>query len=132
MRRIIALAAFLALTGPAHAALSVCNKTVRTVRVAVGRFDGTRWGTEGWWFVAPRNCAQLIGGKLDARYYYLYATNENFGVWDGTKKFCVTVFTKFSIAGRANCETRGYYRLGFYEIDTGNRIDWIQNISGPG
>ena len=132
MRLILALAALVALTVPAQAGFSVCNKSARTVRVALGRFDGTQWGSQGWWFISPKQCAALISEKLNARYYYLYATNENFGLWDGNKKFCVTVFIKFAISGRANCESRGYYRLGFSEIDTGNRLDWVQTLSDPG
>jgi uncharacterized membrane protein len=131
MRLILALAALVALTVPAQAGFSVCNKSTRTVRVAVGSFDGTHWGSQGWWFVTPNHCTAVIPGKLDSRYYYLYATNENFGLWDGTKKFCVTVFMKFSITGRANCESRGYYRLGFFEVDTGDRLDWVQTIADP-
>jgi len=131
MRLILALAALVAMTIPAQAGLSVCNQSTRTVRVALGRFDGTHWGSQGWWFIAPRQCSALISDKLDGRYYYLYATNENFGLWDGYKKFCVTVFTKFAITGRAKCESGGFYRLGFLEIDTGNRLDWVQNLTDP-
>src|ERR1700690_2064061 len=115
MRLVIALVALMVSAGPANAALSVCNKGAHTARVALGLFNGTRWESQGWWFIEPKNCTQLVAGPLVARYYYLYATNELFGMWDGNKNFCVTVFAKFSIAGRARCEARGYYRLGFLE-----------------
>jgi uncharacterized membrane protein len=131
MRLVLALAALMALTGPANAALSVCNKSVHPVRVALGLFNGKQWASKGWWIVAPKKCAELVTGRLRARYYYLYATDELFGVWDGDKNFCVTVFMKFAIEGRSRCTARGYYRLGFLEVDTGDKADWTQSFSDP-
>ena len=128
---VLALVTLMVLTCPADAGLSVCNKSVRAVRVALGLFNGTRWASQGWWFVNPKRCAELVHGPLAARYYYLYATNESFGMWNGDKKFCVTVFEKFSIAGRGKCEARGFYSLGFLEVDTGSRRDWTQSLSDP-
>jgi uncharacterized membrane protein len=131
MRLLIALVASIGLAGPANAALSVCNNSVHTVRVALGLFNGTHWASEGWRFIDPKKCSEMVAGPLVARYYYLYATNELFGMWDGNKNFCVTVFEKFSIDGRGRCESRGFYSLGFLEIDTGNHLDWIQTLSDP-
>ena len=75
--------AFLALTllalAPAEAALTVCNKAAGPARVALGRFDGRDWASEGWWLLAPGKCADVVTGKLDARYYYLYATDGDAG-----------------------------------------------------
>lgn len=131
MRLATSLLVLTLVAGPADAALTVCNRSAHSVRVALGRYNGTQWASEGWWFVDSAKCARLIDRPLDARFYYLYATNELFNVWDGEKNFCVTVFNKFSIAGRQRCESRGYYKLGFFEVDTGNRLDWAQTISDP-
>ncbi len=131
MRAAIVFFVLIFLAGPADAALSVCNRSGHAVRVALGRFNGAHWSSEGWWFIEPTKCARLIENPLDARYYYLYATNELFGVWDGDRNFCVTVFKRFSIEGRARCESRGYYRLGFFEVDTGSQLDWTQTVSDP-
>ena len=60
---------------PAHAGFNVCNKASLKARVAIGRFDGTNWTSMGWWTIAPKTCAGLLTGPLDARYYYLYATD---------------------------------------------------------
>jgi uncharacterized membrane protein len=126
---VFALAFLFVLAGPADAGLSVCNKGARAAKVAVGRFDGTHWSSAGWWQVAPKKCAELIAGKLDARYYYLYATDGAAGTWDGSKVFCVGTTDKFSIAGRSACTERGFDRRGFFEIDTGNQLNFTQSLS---
>lgn len=129
MRSILALAVLLALAAPAEAGLHVCNKGARPVKAAVGRFNGTRWVSEGWWQVAPKKCAEVIAGKLVARYYYLYATDGAVGTWDGSKSFCVGTGEQFAIVGRGGCTERGFDRRGFFEIDTGNMLDFTQSLS---
>ena len=129
MRIALALALFLTAAGPADAGLSVCNKGARAVRVAVGRFNGTRWISEGWWHVEAKKCAELVAGKLVARYYYLYASDGAVGTWDGGKSFCVGTEDRFSIVGRGGCTERGYDRRGFFEVNTGNQLNWTQSLS---
>lgn len=129
MRRIFAAVAFLLLAQPAHAALSVCNKTAHPVRVALGFFNGTDWASRGWWSIAPRDCPKLIEAPLDARYYYLYATDGGSGSWAGGRSFCVASDEKFEIASRANCAGRGYDRKGFFAVDTGDQPDFTQYIA---
>jgi uncharacterized membrane protein len=131
MRWLLALLLLIAITGPANAGLSACNQSIHPMRVALGSFDGAQWGSKGWWMVAPKRCVELVAGRLNARYYYLYATDEQFGIWSGPKNFCVTVFMKFTIPGRRQCEARGYYRLGFLEVDTRDKLNWTQTFSDP-
>jgi uncharacterized membrane protein len=113
---------------PARAGLTVCNKGKHTARVALGRFDGRHWTSEGWWTVPAAKCAQLIATPLDARFYYLYGTDNAAGVWDGGKAFCTAPTAKFSIVGRAGCTRRGYDRKRFFEIDTGDNLNKVQNL----
>ncbi|HWD26476.1 MAG TPA: DUF1036 domain-containing protein [Rhizomicrobium sp.] len=129
MRFALALALLLTAIGPAEAALGVCNKGARPVKVAVGLFNGTRWASQGWWHVAARQCMQLVPGNLSGRYYYMYASDGASGLWSGSKNFCVAAADKFSIAGLGGCSERGYDRRGFFEIDTGNRLDFTQKLS---
>ncbi|HEY0106954.1 MAG TPA: DUF1036 domain-containing protein [Rhizomicrobium sp.] len=130
MRLAAALAlAFLVAAGSAQARLSVCNKGARPVKVAVGLFNGTRWTSEGWWHVEGRKCTELVAGRLLARYYYMYATDGAAGTWDGGKSFCTGADDKFSIIGRGGCAERGFDRRGFFEIDTGNRLNFTQMLS---
>jgi uncharacterized membrane protein len=126
---LLAASGLLVASSPAHAAFNVCNKASLKARVAIGRFDGTNWTSIGWWTIAPKSCAGLLTGPLDARYYYLYATDGAAGTWEGRTHFCVAPNAKFSIPGRANCGQRGYDRRGFFEIDTGGAPDWTQTLS---
>jgi uncharacterized membrane protein len=116
-------------TNPAFAALNVCNKTALSTRVAMGRFDGTNWTSQGWWTIPPQSCAGLLSGPLDARYYYLYATDGAGGTWEGKTHFCVAPQAKFLAPGRAECSKRGLEQRGFFEVDTGNVPDWTQSLS---
>ncbi len=126
---LVAMTSVAALVHPAGAALSVCNKSERHVKVALGRFNGRDWSSEGWWSVAPKSCSKLIAGPLDARYYYLYATDGAAGTWDGGKSFCTAPAGTFTVVGRGECASRGYDRRGFFEVDTGEKPDWTQSLS---
>jgi uncharacterized membrane protein len=135
MRRAALLALFAGLIlasgagfAPAEAALSVCNKSSLPAKVAIGRFNGTKWISEGWWTVAPAKCETLVEGALNARYYYLYATDGAAGTWDGSKIFCTSPTQKFAIVGRGACAAVGYDRRGFFEIDTGKSVNWTQAL----
>lgn len=114
---------------PAFAALNVCNTTRHPARVAVGRFDGTQWMSEGWWTIAPAKCAAVVPHPLKARYYYMYAVDGGSGGWDGSRKFCLGTTDKFEAPGRDNCAGRGMDRKGFFRIDTGDKPDYTQTLS---
>jgi len=129
MRFAVALAVLFGLAGPARAGFSVCNNSALPTKVAIGHFNGSRWLSEGWWTIRPRGCTELLKGKLDGRYYYLYATDGATGTWDGSKNFCVATTEKFAVVGRGSCETVGYDQRGFFEVDTGNQLDWTQMLS---
>jgi uncharacterized membrane protein len=114
---------------PAFAAFNVCNKSGMAARVALGRFDGRQWTSQGWWKVAPKTCVLLLTGPLQARYYYLYATDGAGGTWEGKTHFCTTPDAKFLAPGRNDCASRGFDRRGFFEIDTGKSAEWTQTLS---
>ncbi|HWA92939.1 MAG TPA: DUF1036 domain-containing protein [Rhizomicrobium sp.] len=120
--------ALLLLALPAQAGLSVCNKAKHPARVALGRFDGRDWGSEGWWQLAPGQCTDVVKGRLEARYYYLYGADNDAGVWDGATSFCTATKEKFSIPGRGNCAARGYDRRRFFRIDTNDNLNQVQNL----
>jgi len=114
---------------PVQAGLQVCNKAKLTAKVALGRFDGKAWKSEGWWAIRPKTCETLLSGQLDARYYYLYGTDGGSGTWSGDTGFCTADGRPFSIAGRGSCAARGFDRKGFFEIDTQDRANWTQSLS---
>ena len=129
MRFVFALIFFALLGQPAFAGLNVCNKTPSDARVAVGRFDGVQWISEGWWVIAPKACAAVVPQSLKARYYYLYAVDGGSGSWDGARKFCVGNTDKWQSPGRGDCAGRGMDRKGFFRIDTGDKPNYTQNLS---
>lgn len=125
---LVALAAVL-LTHPAEAGFKVCNKTPHDTKVALGLFDGSAWSSRGWWTVPAHACRELLPEILKARYYYVFATDGEAGTWDGKMGFCVSPADTFSIKGRADCESHGYERRGFFEVDTGQARDFTQTLS---
>jgi uncharacterized membrane protein len=129
MRSALSLALLLAAAGPAAAGLSVCNKGAHPVKVAIGLFDGTHWSSRGWWHVPAKACMPLVPGRLVARYYYMYATDGTTGSWDGGRSFCTAAADRFAIIGRGECTPRGYDHHAFFEIDTGNQLDFTQKLS---
>jgi uncharacterized membrane protein len=131
MNRLTCIAVLAFATGlaePANASLQVCNQTNRAVRVAVGNFDGKVWGSAGWWSIASKQCAGIIGGPLVAEFYYLYAVDSYGGVWGGSTHFC-TAPNSFTATRRDVCAAGGYDRRGFFEIDTGKSPEWTQTLS---
>ena len=137
MRRVLALAiralpllvGVAGFTTPAHANFNVCNKASLKAKVAIGHFDGTNWSSLGWWTIDPKACTSLLTGPLDARYYYLYATDGAAGIWEGKTNFCVAPDKRFRSMGRASCAKRGFDKRGFFEVDTGGAPDWTQTLS---
>jgi uncharacterized membrane protein len=129
MRRILPVLLLLALAEPAHASFAVCNGTAQPARVALGYFNGTEWASAGWWTIAPRACETLLSRPLDARYYYLYASDGGPGSWAGNRSFCVSPNERFAIVGRGACARRGYDRKGFFAVDTASKPDYTQWLS---
>lgn len=111
--------------------LRVCNRTLNPVSIALGYRAPNGWQSEGWWVAQPNECKATYNGKLDARYYYIYAADDiGGGSWDGANYMCTRDET-FTIFGVEDCLARGYERTGFFEIDTQNRSNWmLQLIDG--
>jgi uncharacterized membrane protein len=123
---VVLLMAFLV---PAQAALTVCNKTAKPVKVAIGRTNGADWISQGWWTIVPKSCTAVVSASLNARFYYLFATDGGAGSWDGTHGFCVSSHDRFEIAGRGNCLAHGFEHKGFFEVDTRSAADYTQTLS---
>ncbi|AUH35233.1 hypothetical protein CUV01_05610 [Paracoccus tegillarcae] len=113
-----------ALAGAARAELKVCNQSFDVLNLAFGQPDERGFSTEGWWRVAPNQCATLIRGTLSARFVYLFASDV-FGksVLQGSVPMCVAP-RRFRITGEQDCLLRGHIEARFIEIDTGRADDW--------
>ena len=109
--------------------LRVCNQTANPVSIALGYRADRGWQSEGWWVAQPTECKEIYSGKLDARYYYIYAADDiGGGSWDGSNYMCTRDET-FTIFGVEDCLARGYERTGFFEIDTQNRSNWMLQLT---
>lgn len=115
---------------PARADLRVCNNTESTVNVAMGYKDKKGWATEGWWTIEPNKCMPLLKGDLISRYYYVFAIDrDKGGSWGGKSVMCTNTKV-FTIRGIKDCESQGYTKTGFFEVDTGEEKDWTVSLSG--
>lgn len=123
------LLAAMTIVAPARADFSVCNKTSHAALVAIGyQRDGT-WNSAGWWRVNPQGCTLILRGVLKSRYFYLRSIHLGVeGNWDGNRYFCVSA-KNFTIKGRKDCVKRGFSVAGFFEVDTGKELTWVQNLS---
>lgn len=109
--------------------LRVCNQTANPVSIALGYKAAKGWQSEGWWVAPPGECKSVYNGKLDARYYYIFAADDiGGGVWDGTNYMCTRDET-FTIFGVEDCLARGYERTGFFEVDTQSKPNWTLQLT---
>ena len=117
---------------PASADLKLCNTTTSRVGVAIGYKDAQGWVSEGWWNVAAQTCEVLLKGTLVARYYYIHALDyDRGGEWGGKAFMCVDD-KAFTIQGVQDCQSRGFKRSGFFEVDTNEEKDWTVRLTDPG
>lgn len=134
MKHLRTLAAVLLLgsTAPAAADLKLCNTTSSRIGVAIGYQDANGWATEGWWNIAAQTCETLYKGALASRYFYVHAVDyDRGGEWSGQSFMC-TSDRSFTIRGVQDCQRRGYKRIGFFEVDTGDAKDWTVRLTDPG
>jgi uncharacterized membrane protein len=117
---------------PALADFRVCNTTRVMANLAVGHAAGDDFATEGWWTVAPGDCATPVRGALTGRYLYVYAVGvDSRELFPGTVSMCVDR-VKFKVTGVADCWRRGLMSVAFYEIDTGSAADWTTFLGDAG
>jgi uncharacterized membrane protein len=113
----------------ARADFRVCNGTQSLVGVAIGYRTAEGWVSEGWWQVQPTSCETLIKGKIESRFYYVYAEDAaGGGRWGGDINMCVSD-TEFKIVGVEDCFARGFQRMGFKEYDTGRQGSWMVQLT---
>ena len=113
----------------AHADFRICNDTKSLVGAALGYKEEEKWLSEGWFQVPPETCSSLIEGDLNSRFYYIYAEDaDKGGQWRGDVFLC-TNEREFKIEGVEDCFARGHIKTGFFEIDTGNRSNWMVRLT---
>ena len=92
---------------PAHAALTVCNRTSYLMDTAFGLEKRATVSTRGWFRIEPGQCRQVADGALDADMVYVHSrTPEVYGNAPRPKageiELCVRP-TDFTIADARSC-----------------------------
>ncbi|MGE0108924.1 MAG: DUF1036 domain-containing protein [Bdellovibrionales bacterium] len=131
MKRGVTFSGFVLFVGlfcsfPVRAAFLYCNQTSTPIEAAFGQRNEGRWLSQGWWRIAPGDCARVYDKPVSGRFYFYYARaltppkphGKPPRVWDGKYQFCVDK-KAFKIEGDGNCEARDYRTQGFHEIDVG-------------
>lgn len=125
---VVIAGAMLAMSQPAKAWYEICNKSSYYVYTAFGYHDGNAWVSEGWWDLNPGQCATVHEARLRNQKYYVYAeSHEADYFWEGDYPFCA-IDDAFTIVGDENCNARGYYELGFFEVDVGRNPNWTTDL----
>jgi len=131
-KHLILPAALCLAAGSANAALRMCNETAFVQSVTMGYEGDQGWMSKGWWNIDPNDCAVVVGGELQQRFYY-YRAEVNGGDFPGEGYMFCTTPQEFEIIGDENCESRGYDAESFAEIDTGaEALDFTFTLEGDG
>jgi uncharacterized membrane protein len=119
-------------TGAARADFQVCNQTLDVVNVAIGQQETDVFRTEGWWTIGSNQCANVIKGKLETRYIYVFA-RDVFGqtLLEGTVPMCIDE-KKFTIDRTDSCWQQGYRQAKFVEVDTNYLDNWTLFLNENG
>ena len=118
--------------------LIMCNKTDYLVWAATGIVSEDSFESRGWHRIDAKDCAQVINGNLDNKYYFYYAEAvTDTGrqavragrpvLWQGDFTMC-TKSTRFVINNREDCQARGLDAAKFRRIDTGTARKWQVNL----
>lgn len=115
-------------TARAAEGFQLCNRTKLTVRYAKAYSTTTKEDrlsgktqvvtSEGWFSLAPGACGVAWPGKLEFRFYLIYAeaTASN-RIWSGNISVCVEN-SSFKLVG-PQCPTSKNHRM-FFVVDTGD------------
>ncbi len=116
----------------AEAALNVCNRSSNEVWLALVEGKEGQWRSRGWYRLGTGACQSFLSPELKNRYYYGYAFDIAGHVWGGEFDFCVHPETNFDMPGDERCQGHfeGTETRGFFEIDTGDALQFTHELSG--
>ena len=130
----VALAS-LCLVTPAHAALSLCNRTSYILYAATAAATPAQTETEGWTRIVPGECRQARGEELTAQSYLVHARSSlgHSGparAWGGTVSLCVkdANFRLRQGGPKAACTEDGAFALPFAVLNTGGKRSWAMTL----
>jgi uncharacterized membrane protein len=121
---------------PARLGFRVCNQTGSEIEVAKALNTGATDGksriiiSEGWYKLAGGTCAFLWPGKLEYKYYLVYAQNKaSRREWAGKIPICVSR-QPFTI--RSDTCGPEHYRRMFIQVNTGDEPNLFTYNFRPG
>lgn len=127
---------FAAATAPAHAALTVCNRTSYVLYAATGSDVNPGVAGQGWTRVVPGACTVVLASALTAPAYYLYAKTSQAHsgpaqAWGGDARLCAkdTNYTTRDPINAAECQTDDFFQLPFARVDTHLLRSWTTTLS---
>jgi len=118
---------------PAHAALTLCNRTSYILYAATSAVQSPRSETRGWTRVAPGECEVARKEPLTAETYLVHARSSlaHSGpprAWGGASRVCVkdTNFTIRQI--QPTCTAEDTFALPFAPLDNRGKSIWTMNF----
>ncbi len=121
---------------PAHASLSLCNRTSYVLYAATAETAGTEAITRGWTRIVPGTCASAIPGPLAPAGYEVYARTSRAHRgpahdWGGTDRRCVKD-TDFSLklpGGSDRCPSDDSFAVPFAPVETKGQANWTTTFT---
>jgi len=136
MRAFLLAALMLAgVSAPAHAALTLCNRTSYILYAATSAIQSPRSDTQGWTRIAPGDCQLTRKEPLQAETYLVHARSSlaHSGparAWGGSYPVCVKD-TNFSIKQAVTqpyCTADGTFALPFAPLENHGKSAWMMNF----
>ena len=134
IRLLLALLALGAMSLPAQAALTLCNRTSYILYAATSAVQGGRSETAGWTRVAPGECQIARKEPLTAQSYLVHARSSmaHSGparAWGGNQQVCVKDgnFALKQPSAKSSC-TEDSFALPFATLDNRGKRVWTMNF----
>ena len=134
VRLLWAVLALGAMSVPAQAALTLCNRTCYVLYAATSAVQSGRSETEGWTRVVPGECQIARKEPLTAQSYLVHARSSlaHSGparAWGGNQPVCVkdSNFTLKQPAAKSSC-TDDSFALPFATLDNQGKRVWTMNF----
>ncbi len=120
---------------PAHAALTLCNRTSTILYAATAAIRSPQSQTQGWTRIVPGDCQVARPEDLTAETYMVYARsslahNGPAKAWGGNFPLCVRDgnFSFRQSGALAVCKEEGAFALPFAALDTKGRRSWTMTL----
>lgn len=132
---LVVLAGLILPTAPAHAALTLCNRTSYVLYAATTAIQSPRSDTQGWTRIAPGDCQLARKEPLTAETYLVHARSSiaHSGparAWGGAYPVCVKD-ANFSIKQSVTqpyCSAEGTFSLPFAPLANHGKSVWTMNF----